>query len=56
MRRRLLLPLMLLVGVCTPATALGASGDIARYVLPPGNFGGIPTSPHSLDSFRCTRV
>ncbi len=26
-----------------------AQPDIARYVLPPGNYGGLPTGPHSLD-------
>ena len=32
-----------------PAVAHAGSGDIARFVLPPGNYGGIPTSSHSLD-------
>ncbi len=32
-----------------PSVALANQSDIARYVLPPGNYGGIPTSPHSFD-------
>jgi hypothetical protein len=33
-----------------PAVALAASpGDTARYILPPGNFGGLPTTDDSLD-------
>jgi acyl-homoserine lactone acylase PvdQ len=31
------------------AQLLAAQRDIARYVQPPGNYGGIPTGPHSLD-------
>src|SRR5437868_1403643 len=38
---------VLLFGIAAAAQA--ASSDIARYVLPPGNYGGIPTGPHSLD-------
>ncbi len=26
-----------------------ASAETARYILPPGNFGGLPTTPNSLD-------
>jgi hypothetical protein len=26
-----------------------ATGDTARYILPPGNFGGLPTTANSLD-------
>ena len=29
--------------VAAPA-ALAAGGDTARYILPPGNFGGLPTT------------
>src|SRR5947209_2433748 len=32
-----------------PASASASGGDIARYVLPPGDYGGLPTSPYSLD-------
>jgi acyl-homoserine lactone acylase PvdQ len=39
----------LLLPLCVPAAAHAAQSDIARYVLPPGNYGGIPTGPHSLD-------
>src|SRR5690349_22638309 len=49
MIRRLLVLLGLAFLLCLPAAAHAAQGDIARYVLPPGNYGGIPTSPHSLD-------
>jgi len=47
--RRLLALVALLLLFCVPAAADAAQSDIARYVLPPGNFGGIPTGPHSLD-------
>ncbi len=30
-------------------TARAAQSDVSRYVLPPGNYGGLPTGPHSLD-------
>ncbi len=31
------------------SAAHAASSDIARYVLPPGNYGGVPTNSHSFD-------
>jgi acyl-homoserine lactone acylase PvdQ len=49
MLRHALKLLALVVALLTPAAAQAASSDIARYVLPPGNYGGIPTGPHSLD-------
>src|SRR5438105_2706240 len=49
MLRRLLVPMMLLAALCVAGAAHAAQSDIARYVLPPGDFGGIPTDPHSLD-------
>src|SRR5947209_13644483 len=49
MPRRLLMWVALVVVLCLPASAHAASSDIARYVLPPGNYGGLPTGPHSLD-------
>jgi hypothetical protein len=49
MVRRLIAPAALLVALFLPAAAQAASSDISRYVLPPGNYGGIPTSPNSLD-------
>ena len=47
MVRRLITAVALLLLV--PAVAHAGTGDIARFVLPPGNYGGIPTGPHSLD-------
>ena len=35
--------------LASPAVAAGARGDTARYILPPGNFGGLPTSGNSFD-------
>jgi acyl-homoserine lactone acylase PvdQ len=49
MTRRILAGAAVIVSLCIPAAASAATGDIARYVLPPGNYGGIPTGPHSLD-------
>ncbi len=49
MVRRLLAPLALLLPLLIPAAAAAAPSDIARYVLPPGNYGGLPTGPNSLD-------
>jgi Penicillin amidase len=40
---------VLAVLLAAPATALAGSDDTARYILPPGNFGGFPTSDDSLD-------
>ncbi len=41
----------LAVLVAVPAAALAGSprGDTARYILPPGNFGGIPLTANSTD-------
>ena len=49
MVRRLVAPVALLLLLCFAGAVHAASTDIARYVLPPGNYGGIPTGPHSLD-------
>ena len=35
--------------LASPAVAVGAANDTARYILPPGNFGGLPTTDDSLD-------
>lgn len=35
--------------LATPAVAMAARNDTARYILPPGNFGGLPTTDDSLD-------
>ncbi|MEW6273415.1 MAG: penicillin acylase family protein [Thermodesulfobacteriota bacterium] len=46
MKRRALAPVVVLVLACSlPA----AAADVARYILPPGNYGGLPTSDDSLD-------
>ena len=49
MLRRLFALAVLALAALTPAAAQAASSDIARFVLPPGNYGGIPTNSHSLD-------
>lgn len=49
MFRRVWLSVVLLLALFVPAGAQAAPSDITRYVLPPGNYGGIPTGPHSLD-------
>ncbi len=49
MTRRALASVVLLLGLCVPSVAQANRSDIARYVLPPGNYGGLPTSPHSFD-------
>jgi acyl-homoserine lactone acylase PvdQ len=49
MIRRLLVAVALCLPLCAPAAAGAAQSDIARYVLPPGNYGGLPTTPNSLD-------
>jgi acyl-homoserine lactone acylase PvdQ len=38
---------VLVAALAVPATAQAA--DTARYILPPGNFGGLPTTTNSLD-------
>lgn len=39
------------LAISTSATGAGGSpaGDVARYILPPGNYGGIPTTANSRD-------
>src|SRR2546429_7496394 len=49
MTRRRLAPLALVFGLAAPAAAQAAPSDVARYVLPPGNYGGLPTTTNSLD-------
>jgi acyl-homoserine lactone acylase PvdQ len=41
--------LTLVLSATVAATATAAPGDTARYILPPGNFGGLPTNANSLD-------
>src|SRR5262245_25099506 len=43
--RRLTCSMMLMVLAAIPA----AGADIARYILPPGNYGGLPFTPNSTD-------
>jgi acyl-homoserine lactone acylase PvdQ len=40
---------LLVLALALPASS---SADVSRYVLPPGNFGGIPTSPNSRDQLE----
>ncbi len=49
MARRALASAVFLVALCASSVAHANPSDISRYVLPPGNYGGIPTNPHSLD-------
>jgi acyl-homoserine lactone acylase PvdQ len=35
--------------LAAPAGAVAGTADTSRYILPPGNFGGLPTSNDSLD-------
>jgi acyl-homoserine lactone acylase PvdQ len=36
--------------VAAPTSATGTpTGDVARYILPPGNYGGLPTTDNSTD-------
>ena len=50
MRRLLTGVVAVLAGCLVGApTALAAAGDTARYILPPGNFGGLPTTANSVD-------
>jgi acyl-homoserine lactone acylase PvdQ len=43
------LVVVLVAALAAPAVAVGGSADTARYILPPGNFGGLPTTDDSLD-------
>ncbi len=50
MRRSIKIVLLTLVALAlVPGAAGAAPGDTARYILPPGNFGGLPTTENSLD-------
>jgi acyl-homoserine lactone acylase PvdQ len=42
-------PLLALLAFALVLPASASAADTARYVLPPGNFGGIPTQQNSLD-------
>ena len=53
MRRSIRIVLLTLVALAlVPAPAAAAPGDTARYILPPGNYGGLPTTAE-LDSTSC---
>jgi acyl-homoserine lactone acylase PvdQ len=41
--------LVALLATSTTAAAHGGAGDTARYILPPGNYGGVPLNDDSLD-------
>jgi len=43
------LAIVLAALLATPAIAMAARGDTARYILAPGNFGGLPTTDDSID-------
>ena len=48
MRRSIVVVLLSLVALAAATTAATAApGDVARYILPPGNFGGLPTNENS---------
>lgn len=50
MRRRLIAPVVaVLAALAAAPAALAAPGDTARYILPPGNYGGLPTTANSTD-------
>ena len=50
MRRSIALAVLSLVALAAASTAATAApGDVARYIIAPGNFGGIPTNANSLD-------
>jgi hypothetical protein len=40
---------VLVAAIVAPAAGVARNGDTARYILPPGNFGGLPTTDDSLD-------
>jgi acyl-homoserine lactone acylase PvdQ len=49
MRRALAAVVVLLATLAVPPAVLAADGDTARYILPPGNYGGLPPTANSLD-------
>jgi acyl-homoserine lactone acylase PvdQ len=49
MLRRFLAPVTAVLLLVAASAAQAAASDIARFILPPGNYGGIPTNAHSLD-------
>ena len=49
MRRSLMSAVATMVAFVAIPIAGAAAQDTARYILPPGNYGGLPTGPNSLD-------
>src|SRR6202161_4941020 len=49
MLRRSLALIALLLPAVVPVAARADRTDISRYVLPPGNYGGLPVNAHSSD-------
>ena len=47
--RRSTWALALLVFACLACAPAAGAADTARFILPPGNFGGLPTTQNSLD-------
>jgi hypothetical protein len=45
----IVLVLVVLLAASATAAADGDAGDTARYILPPGNYGGLPLNDDSLD-------
>src|SRR5215216_4606879 len=46
---RLVQSVLAVLAVMLAAPAAAQAADTARYILPPGNFGGLPTTANSLD-------
>jgi acyl-homoserine lactone acylase PvdQ len=52
-RRSIAVALFILAALVAASTAATAApGDVARYIIAPGNFGGVPTNENSLDQLR----
>jgi acyl-homoserine lactone acylase PvdQ len=49
MRRAVAAVVVMLAALAAAPASLAAPGDTARYILPPGNYGGLPTNDDSLD-------
>ena len=49
MRRAVSALVVVLAALAAAPAALAAPGDTARYILPPGNYGGLPTTENSTD-------
>jgi acyl-homoserine lactone acylase PvdQ len=49
MRRAVSAVVVVLAALAAAPAAFAADGDTARYILPPGNYGGLPTNDDSRD-------